>query len=228
MAYAIAIDGPAGAGKSTIARFLAKDIGLIYVDTGALYRAIGYAVIAQGIDPKNTDGVIAALGSLRVSLGHINGEQRVFVNDEDVSDRIRTPQISMAASAVSAIPAVRAFLLQLQRDMATTQSVIMDGRDIGTTVLPDAAVKIFLTASPEARAERRYKELCEKGEKVTFDEVLADMIKRDYDDSHRAVSPLVKAADAIEVDTGALTLEQSIKHMKAVILNALKEKGHAC
>ncbi len=227
MAYAIAIDGPAGAGKSTIARILANDMGLIYVDTGALYRAIGYAVIAQGVDPQDTDGVIAALDSLRISLGHVDGIQRVFVNDDDVSDSIRTPQISMAASAVSAIPEVRAFLLQLQRDMALTRSVIMDGRDIGTTVLPNAAVKIFLTASPEARAERRYKELCEKGETVTFDEVLADMKKRDYDDTHRAASPLAKADDAIEVDTGALTLEESVAHMKAVILDALKEKGYA-
>ncbi len=227
MAYAIAIDGPAGAGKSTIARAIATDMGLIYVDTGALYRAIGYHMITTGVDTANPDAVTAALEGLRVSLGHVGGEQRVFVNGEDVSDRIRTPQMSMAASAVSAIPAVRAFLLQLQRDMAVTQSVIMDGRDIGTTVLPDAAVKIFLTASPEARAERRYKELCDKGEAVTYDEVLADMVKRDYDDTHRAISPLAKAADAIEVDTGALDLEQSIAHMKAVILAALKETGHA-
>ncbi len=227
MPYAIAIDGPAGAGKSTIARALATDMGLIYVDTGALYRAIGYAVITQGIDTADTDAVIAALDSLQVSLRYVNNEQRVFVNNKDVSDNIRTPQISMAASAVSAIPAVRAFLLQLQRDMALTQSVIMDGRDIGTTVLPNAAVKIFLTASPEARAERRYKELLEKGEAITYDAVLTDMIKRDYDDTHRAASPLCKAADAIEVDTGALTLEQSIAHMKKVVLTRLKENGYA-
>ncbi len=227
MAYAIAIDGPAGAGKSTIARALAADMGLIYVDTGALYRTIGYAVIAKDIDPADTAAVIAALDGMQVALRHVKGEQRVFLADEDVSDRIRTPQISMAASAVSAVPAVRAFLLQLQRDMALTQSVIMDGRDIGTTVLPDAAVKIFLTASPEARAERRYKELCEKGEAVTYEEVLADMVKRDYDDTHRAASPLSKAADAIEVDTGHLNLEESIAHMKAVILTQLKEKGYA-
>ncbi len=227
MAYAIAIDGPAGAGKSTIARALAADMGLIYVDTGALYRTIGLAVIAQGIDQTDTAAVTAALDGMRVALRHVDGEQRVFLGDEDVSSRIRTPQISMAASAVSAIPAVRAFLLQLQRDMAITQSVIMDGRDIGTTVLPDAAVKIFLTASPEARAERRYKELCEKGETVTYADVLADMIKRDYDDTHRAASPLSKAADAIEVDTGDLNLEESIAYMKTVILTQLKEKGYA-
>lgn len=221
MSYAIAIDGPAGAGKSTIAKFLAKELELIYVDTGALYRAIGYYMVNNGVSIEDDAAVIAALDGVRVSLAYKNGEQRVFVNDEDVSDRIRTPQISMAASKVSAIPAVRAFLLQLQRDIAANNSVIMDGRDIGTTILPNADVKIFLTASPEARAERRYKELIEKGESVTFEDVLADMIKRDYDDAHRAASPLRKADDAIEVDTGDLTLEQSIAKMKEVILENL-------
>ena len=194
---------------------------LIYVDTGALYRAIGYYMVNNGIAIDDDAAVVAALDGVRVSLAHVDGVQRVFVNDEDVSDRIRTPQISMAASRVSAIPAVRAFLLNLQRDIAATHSVIMDGRDIGTTILPNADVKIFLTASPEARAERRYKELIEKGESVTFEDVLADMIKRDYDDAHRAASPLRKADDAIEVDTGDLTLEESIAAMKAVILENL-------
>ena len=221
MSYAIAIDGPAGAGKSTIAKFLAKELELIYVDTGALYRAIGYYMVNNGIAIDDDAAVVAALDGVRVSLAHVDGVQRVFVNDEDVSDRIRTPQISMAASRVSAIPAVRAFLLNLQRDIAATHSVIMDGRDIGTTILPNADVKIFLTASPEARAERRYKELIEKGESVTFEDVLADMVKRDYDDAHRAASPLRKADDAIEVDTGDLTLEESIAAMKAVILENL-------
>lgn len=221
MSYAIAIDGPAGAGKSTIARILAKELALIYVDTGALYRAIGFYMVDNGVSIDDDAAVIAALDGVRVSLAYKDGEQRVFVNDTDVSDRIRTPQISMAASKVSAIPAVRTFLLQLQRDIAATNSVIMDGRDIGTTILPNADVKIFLTASPEARAERRYKELLEKGESVTYDEVLADMKKRDYDDAHRAASPLRKAEDAIEVDTGALTLEESIAAMKAVILENL-------
>ncbi len=223
MSYAIAIDGPAGAGKSTIAKFLAKDLELIYVDTGALYRAIGYYMVDNGVSIEDDAAVIAALDGVRVSLAYVDGEQRVFVNDTDVSNRIRTPQISMAASKVSAIPAVRAFLLQLQRDIAATNSVIMDGRDIGTTILPNADVKIFLTASPEARAERRYKELIEKGEQVTFEDVLADMVKRDYDDAHRAASPLRKAEDAIEVDTGELTLEESIAKMKAVILQNLGE-----
>lgn len=223
MSYAIAIDGPAGAGKSTIAKFLAQELELIYVDTGALYRAIGWYMIENDVSIEDHAAVIAALGGVRVSLAHVDGVQRVFVNDTDVSDHIRTPKISMAASAVSAIPAVRTFLLQLQRDIAATHSVIMDGRDIGTTILPNADVKIFLTASPEARAERRYKELIEKGETVTYDEVLVDMKKRDYDDAHRAASPLRKAEDAIEVDTGDLTLEQSIAKMKAVILENLGE-----
>ena len=223
MSYAIAIDGPAGAGKSTIAKFLAKELELIYVDTGALYRAIGYYMVNNDIAIDDDAAVVAALDGVRVSLAHVDGVQRVFVNDEDVSDRIRTPQISMAASRVSAIPAVRAFLLNLQRDIAATHSVIMDGRDIGTTILPNADVKIFLTASPEARAERRYKELIEKGESVTFEDVLADMVKRDYDDAHRAASPLRKADDAIEVDTGDLTLEESIAKMKEVILENLGE-----
>ncbi len=223
MSYAIAIDGPAGAGKSTIAKFLAQELALIYVDTGALYRAIGYYMVTNDVDIQDDAAVVAALGDVRVSLAHVDGVQRVFVNDADVSDLIRTPQISMAASRVSAIPAVRAFLLNLQRDIAATHSVIMDGRDIGTTILPNADVKIFLTASPEARAERRYKELIEKGEAVTFDEVLTDMKKRDYDDAHRAASPLRKAEDAIEVDTGDLTLEQSIAKMKEVISENLGE-----
>lgn len=221
MSYAIAIDGPAGAGKSTIARALAKDLGLIYVDTGALYRAIGYYMCKNGVSIDDAAAVVSALDGVRVSLAYVEGEQRVFVNETDVSGSIRTPQISMAASKVSAIPGVRAFLLQLQRDIAATNSVVMDGRDIGTTILPDADVKIFLTASPESRAERRYKELIEKGESVTFDDVLADMKKRDYDDAHRAASPLRKAEDAIEVDTSALNLEESIAHMKAVVLDNL-------
>lgn len=221
MSYAIAIDGPAGAGKSTIARALAKDLGLIYADTGALYRAIGYHMCKNGVSIDDAAAVVSALDGVRVSLAYVEGEQRVFVNETDVSGSIRTPQISMAASKVSAIPGVRAFLLQLQRDIAATNSVVMDGRDIGTTILPDADVKIFLTASPESRAERRYKELIEKGESVTFDDVLADMKKRDYDDAHRAASPLRKAEDAIEVDTSALNLEESIAHMKAVVLDNL-------
>ena len=185
MIYAIAIDGPAGAGKSTIAKILAKELELIYVDTGALYRTIGYYVTSLGIDTADTDAVVSALSGLKVELKYVDGVQRVFANGEDVSDLIRTPAISMAASAVSAIPAVRAYLLDTQRGIAASHSVVMDGRDIGTVILPDAKVKIYLSASPEARAQRRFDELQAKGDPATYEEVLADMIKRDYDDMHR-------------------------------------------
>ena len=221
MACAIAIDGPAGAGKSTIARVLARELGFIYVDTGALYRTIGHHVISRGIATDDTDAVVAALDGLTVALDYVDGEQHVFANGEDVSSVIRTPEVSMAASAVSAIPAVRTFLLDVQRNMAATQSVVMDGRDIGTTILPNAEIKIFLTASPEARAERRYKELMEKGVATTYDDVLADMVKRDYDDTPRAVSPLRQAADAVLIDTSNDTLEEAIARMKQVVTDRL-------
>ena len=223
MNYAIAIDGPAGAGKSTIAKVLAKELELIYVDTGALYRSIGYYVTGQGIDLEDTDAIVAALDSLKVELRYVEGVQRVFVNGEDVSDYIRTPAISMAASKVSAIPAVREYLLATQRDIAAHNSVVMDGRDIGTVILPDAKVKIFLTASPESRAKRRFDELQEKGDPATYEEVLADMIQRDYDDSHRATAPLKQAEDAVLVDTSGDTLEQSVARMKAVVMEKLAE-----
>lgn len=223
MNYAIAIDGPAGAGKSTIAKILAKELELIYVDTGALYRSISYFVTQQGIDTADTAAVVASLEGLKVELRYVEGVQRVFVNGEDVSDYIRTPAISMAASAVSAIPAVRAFLLDTQRDIAAANSVVMDGRDIGTTILPNAKIKIFLTASPESRAKRRFDELQEKGDPATYDEVLADMIKRDYDDTHREISPLRQAEDAILVDTSGDTLEQSVARIKAIVRRELAE-----
>lgn len=223
MNYAIAIDGPAGAGKSTIAKILAKELELIYVDTGALYRTIGYYVISQGIDTADSEAVVAALNGLKVELGYVDGVQRVFANGEDVSDLIRTPAISMAASAVSAIPAVRAYLLDTQRGIAATHSVIMDGRDIGTVILPDAKVKIFLSASPESRAKRRFDELQAKGDPATYEEVLADMIKRDYDDSHRAIAPLKQAEDAIAVDTSGETLEESVARMKEIVFKKLAE-----
>ncbi len=221
MACAIAIDGPAGAGKSTIARVLAKELGFIYVDTGALYRTIGHYMLSHGIATDDTDAIVAALDGLTVSVEYVDGEQHVFANGEDVNAYIRTPEVSMAASAVSAIPAVRTFLLQVQRDMAATRSVVMDGRDIGTTILPDARIKIFLTASPEARAQRRYAELCEKGVSTTYDEVLADMVKRDYDDTHRAASPLRQAADAVLVDTSDDTLDEAIARMMQVVTERL-------
>ena len=224
MNYAIAIDGPAGAGKSTIAKILAKELELIYVDTGALYRTIGYYVTQQGIDTADTDGVIAALPNLKVELKYVDGVQRVFANGEDVSDLIRTPAMSMAASAVSAIPAVREYLLDTQRGIAATHSVVMDGRDIGTVILPDAKIKIFLTASAESRAKRRFDELQEKGDPATYEEVLADMVKRDYDDSHRAIAPLKQAEDAIPVDTSGETLEQSVARLKEIVYNKLNEE----
>ncbi len=218
---AVAIDGPSGAGKSTIARILAKELGYIYVDTGALYRAVGYAALKAGFEPRDEAAVCGLLSSLRVELAYRDGEQRVLVNDEDVSDFIRTPEVSMAASAVSAVPEVRRFLFSLQQNMAATQSVIMDGRDIGTVVLPQAQVKIFLTASAEDRARRRYEELIAKGECVTFDDVLRDMQERDKNDSERAAAPLKAAEDAVLADTSGNTLEQSVAQLRRIVEEAL-------
>ena len=218
---AIAIDGPAGAGKSTLARILAKELQYIYVDTGALYRAVGYAMLQKGVSPSDAESVVPNLTDLTVSLQFVDGEQQVLLNGENVSSCIRTPEVSMAASAVSAIPEVRRFLFDLQQNMAKTHNVIMDGRDIGAVVLPWAQVKIFLSASPEARAQRRYEELLQKGQTVTFEEVLKDMIERDYNDSHRAVAPLKPADDAISVDTSGNTLEQSIELLKSIVKEKL-------
>lgn len=222
---AVAIDGPSGAGKSTIARILAHQLHYIYVDTGALYRAVGYAALTRGVDTADASAVERMLPSLKVELRHIDGVQRVFADGEDVSDCIRTPQVSMAASRVSALPAVRRYLFSLQQDMAATHNVIMDGRDIGTVVLPHAQVKIFLTASAEDRAARRYAELKEKQVDTTFDEVLEDMKKRDYDDSHRAAAPLKAADDAVLVDTTGNTLEQSVEAIKQVVMERLQFLG---
>lgn len=215
----VAIDGPAGAGKSTIAKAAAKELGFIYVDTGALYRAIAYNAVKTGaIDDEQK--IINMLDSTKVELKYVNGVQAVYLNGEDVSAFIRTPEISMGASKVSAIPQVRAFLLNLQREIASTNNVIMDGRDIATVVLPNADVKIFLFASPECRAERRYKELIEKGESVSFDDVLKDVNQRDYQDSHREIAPLKPSDDSIMADTSELTLQESIN----LIVNTIKEK----
>ncbi len=216
----VAIDGPAGAGKSTISRKAAAELGYIYIDTGALYRTVGLNALRLGVDIQNDDEVVSSLtDELKVELKFIDGEQRMFLNGEDVSTAIRTPEASMAASRVSAVPKVRQYLFDLQKSLAKSNNCIMDGRDIGTVVLPDADVKIFLTASPEARAQRRYKELVEKGTDVSYDEVLADMIKRDYDDSHRAIAPLKQADDAILCDTSNIDLQQSID----LIINTIKE-----
>ena len=218
----VAIDGPAGAGKSTLARRLAAELGYIYVDTGAMYRAIGLYALRAGKDPKDNAAVDALLPDIRLRLASIEGEQHIYLNDEDVSGAIRTEQAGMAASAVGANPAVRAFLLGLQRDMARTQDVLMDGRDIGTVVLPDASVKIFLTASPEARAERRWKEYQAKGVDLSFERVLSDVKQRDEQDMHRAAAPLRQAEDAVLLDTSALDFEQSLNAMKQIIAEKLR------
>ncbi|WP_316607595.1 (d)CMP kinase [uncultured Ruminococcus sp.] len=220
MSIAIAIDGPAGAGKSTIARLAAKELGFIYVDTGALYRAIGLAASRRGFSKESQSDIISMLDMIRVELSfNDKGEQIVLLDGEDVSGLIRTPEISMMASAVSAIPEVRAFLLDLQRDMAHTENVIMDGRDIGTVVLPDAKLKIFLSASPECRARRRYDELIEKGMDVKYEDILSDVIERDYADSHREIAPLKPAEGAVIVDTSGEDLETSVNKL----LNIMRE-----
>ena len=214
----VAIDGPAGAGKSTLARRLAADFGYIYVDTGAMFRTIGLYALRAGKDPKDNEAVNALLPNITLEFAFIEGEQHIYLNGEDVSTAIRTEEVGMAASAVGANPAVRAFLLEMQRDMARTQNILMDGRDIGTVVLPNATVKIFLTASAEARAQRRAKELAEKGQPADFATVLADIRQRDYQDSHRAVAPLKQADDAILVDTSSIGLQESFDLLKHTIL----------
>lgn len=207
----IAIDGPSGAGKSSLAKALAKRLGYIYVDTGAMYRTIGLAAVSAGIDPKDRDAVIAALPSVGVTLRYEDGVQHVLLNGKDVSGLIRTPEISMAASAVSAIPEVRAFLLETQRQLARENNVIMDGRDIGTVILPDADVKLFLYASDETRARRRLLELKEKGVETTFEEVLADMTARDKQDSTREVAPAIPAEDAVRLDNSGIDFEGTVE-----------------
>lgn len=214
----VAIDGPAGAGKSTLARCLAAELGYIYVDTGAMFRTIGLYALRAGKDPKDNEAVNALLPEISLKFAFIEGEQHIYLNGEDVSTAIRTEEVGMAASAVGANPEVRAFLLGMQRDMAKTQDVLMDGRDIGTVVLPDATVKIFLTASPEARATRRWKEYQQKGVEVSYEEVLADVRQRDYQDTHRAAAPLRQADDAQLLDTSEMNFEQSLEAMKKMIV----------
>lgn len=204
----IALDGPSGAGKSTAAKALAAKLGIIYVDTGALYRTVGYYVRSKNVDPKDAVAVEALLPQIHLELRYENGAQQVYLNGEAMGDRIRTPEMSMYASAVSAIPAVRAFLLETQRSIARENSVIMDGRDIGTVILPNANVKVFLTASDECRAQRRYEELCAKGIKTTYEEVLADMQTRDHNDRNRAVAPAIAAPDAVTFDNSGMTPEE--------------------
>lgn len=210
----VALDGPVGAGKSSVARECAKRLGFVYVDTGALYRAVGLFCVRNGIEMsvENEENVREAIeGGLKLDLRLENGTQLIYMNGENVSEEIRLPEISMAASAVSQIPAVRRYLLETQRSVAAEHDVIMDGRDIGTVILPRAQVKIFITTSPEIRAKRRYDELCAKGIDVDYDKVLNDLITRDYNDSHRKEAPLRQAEDAVLLDTSSLDFEQSVQ-----------------
>lgn len=218
----VAIDGPSGAGKSTLARRLAKELGYVYVDTGAMFRTIGLFALRQGVDPADAAAVKALLPQIKLSLASIEGTQHVYLNGEDVSTEIRQEQVGMAASAVGANPAVRSFLLDQQRALAESQNILMDGRDIGTVVLPNATVKIYLTASAEARAQRRLLELQEKGQKADFDTVLADIQQRDYQDTHREAAPLRQAEDAVLVDTSELNFEESFERLKEVILTNIR------
>lgn len=214
---AVAVDGPAGAGKSSIAKAVAAKKQMIYVDTGALYRAIGYVGMVNGVDINNEKELNDYLSWLKIELAYENGVQRVIVNGQDVSDNIRANEVSMLASNISKIPAVREFLLGLQREMAQKHSVIMDGRDIGTVVLPNADIKIFLTASPEIRAERRYKELLAKGDCLDYNTILADIIKRDEQDTSREIAPLKPAKDSVYVDTSELSFEESVEKILELV-----------
>lgn len=219
--YSIAIDGPSGAGKSTMAKAVAAKLGYVYLDTGAIYRTVAYHMILMGISPKDRDGVNRLIDDVNIDIQFPeDGRQHMILNGFDVTDEIRTPEISRGASQVSAHPVVREVLLDLQRNMAKKNNVIMDGRDIGTVVLPDADVKIFLTADVRVRAKRRLLELEAKGEKVTFAQVLADMEERDERDSTRAIAPLRCAVDAVRIDTSRCTIEESIEK----ILAAIQEK----
>ena len=221
----IAIDGPSGAGKSTLSKAVAARLGIVYVDTGALYRTVGYAVRQLGIDPHDTAVVIGALDGMQIALRYEDGVQCVYLNGENLGDRIREPEISMYASKVSAIPEVRNFLLGTQRKIAAENDVIMDGRDIGTVILPDAEVKIFMFASPQARAKRRCAELAEKGMPTSYESVLADINERDHNDATRAVAPAVAAEDAVLFDNSDCTFEESVARLLAIIAEKTGVKG---
>ena len=209
--FKIAIDGPSGAGKSSVAKALSKKMGIVYVDTGALYRTVGYYIRSVGANPKSADEVTPHLKDINIEVKYENGTQCVYLNGENLGDKIREPEISMYASAVSAIPAVRSFLLETQKSVARANNVVMDGRDIGTVILPDAEVKIFLTASVECRAMRRVLELKEKGMEAEYKDVLAEMIERDNNDKNRDVAPAVAADDAVVLDNSELTMEQTLE-----------------
>ena len=217
MSIAIAIDGPSGAGKSTLAKRLAGEMGYLYVDTGAMFRAVGLYALRAGKDPADAAAVEALLPAVALTLAYVDGAQHIYLNGEDVSEAIRQEQVGMAASAVAVHPAVRSFLLGQQRAIASTNNVLMDGRDIGTVVLPNAQVKIFLTASPEARAARRAAELAAKGQPADYETVLADIRRRDDQDTHRAAAPLRQAEDAVLADTSELDFEQSFQLLRSII-----------
>ncbi len=225
--FDVAIDGPSGAGKSSLARRCAAELGFLYVDTGAIYRTVGLAARRRGLDCKNEEAVAALLPELEIRMGYEDGEQRMFLNGEDVSREIRVPEISMCASDVSAHGSVRSFLLEMQRKLARENRVIMDGRDIGTVVLPEAKLKIYLTASPEARAERRMKELLAKGVETSFEEVLQDILKRDEQDMNREVAPLRRAEDAVLVDTTEIDFEGSFQLMCRIIRERMAAEEQA-
>jgi len=217
MRYNIAIDGPAGAGKSTIAKRLAKELGAIYVDTGAMYRAMAYYFIQKGVDKDDIDTITKLCKDVEVSISYENGEQQVILNGENITGFIRQETVGNMASATSVYPVVREKLVELQRQLAARENVVMDGRDIGTIVLPDAFAKIYLTASSDARAKRRYDELKEKGENCSFDAIKEDIEKRDYEDMHRAISPLKQADDAVLVDTSDMNIEQVVAALSKII-----------
>ena len=219
----IAIDGPSGAGKSTVAKALAARLGIIYVDTGALYRTVGYAAVSRGIGTKDAASIEAMLPELTVDVRYEDGVQCVYLNGENLGDRIRRPEISMAASDVSAIPCVRAFLLDTQRDIAARNSVVMDGRDIGTVILPDAEVKVFMVASAEARAKRRTLELEQKGMPADYEQVLREMRERDAQDSGRAIAPAVPAPDAVHLDNSDMSIEESVQAVLNIVDARVKE-----
>ncbi len=223
--FDVAIDGPSGAGKSSLARRCAAELGLLYVDTGAIYRTVGLAALRRGADRKDEQAVAAILPELEIGMGYENGEQKMFLNGEDVSREIRMPEISMCASDVSAHAVVRDFLMEMQRKLARENMVIMDGRDIGTVVLPDAKLKIYLTASAEARAERRMKELLAKGVETDFDQVLQDILRRDEQDMNREVAPLRQAEDAVRVDTTELDFDQSFELLCSIIRQRMEEEA---
>lgn len=219
--FAVAIDGPAGAGKSSVAKAAAKELGFVYVDTGAIYRTIALYVLRQGVAPQDAAGVEGLLPQIEIGMEYTDQGQKMILNGEDVTGLIRTPEVSMATSTCSAIPAVRAFLLQLQRDLAEKNNVLMDGRDIGTVVLPHAQLKVFLTASPQERARRRVLQLEESGRKADYEAILRDIQQRDYQDSHRETASLRPAEDSVLVDTSGVTFEESVRRLVELVRERL-------